>query len=219
MSSETDSELADLIKSLFPDAEPTMMTTAANNPGQEKIEALRRRVQSFRAMAAALSDSPEITSQLNEMEELLAQADALFDIPDPNRSKLSDEKRAEIKRLVDAGGSLSNVDALHLAASYYKQRDLFDLLIDEYGLGIEDSDHDSLKSKPLHVAGCLGNCEAIEILLAKGADKKSRNSKGRTPLQEVKQSNREMQRGGMPDFLYQQMRRETNVDRVLIMLS
>lgn len=219
MNSERDSELADLIKSLFPNAEATMMPTAANNAAQERMETMRRRVQSFRAMAAAFPDNPQITSQLNEMDELLAQADMLFGIPDPNRSKLSGEKRAEIKRLVDAGASLSNIDALHLAASHYKQKDLFDLLIDEYGLGIEDPDHDSLKSKPLHVAGCLGNCEAIEILLAKGADKKSRNSKGRTPLQEVKQSNREMQRGGMPDFLYQQMRRETNVDRVLIMLS
>lgn len=221
MSSEKDSELEDLIKSLFPDAEETMTTT--NNSAQEKMETLRRRMESFRAMAAALPpsmrDNSEIESILNETNDLMTQANMLFDIPDPNRSKLSDEKRAEIKRLVDAGASLSNVDALHLAASHYKQRDLFDLLIDEYGLGIEDPDHDSLLSKPLHVAGCLGNCEAIEILLAKGAGKKSRNSKGRTPLQEVKQSNREMQRGGMPDFLYQQMRRETNVDRVLIMLS
>lgn len=217
MSSEKDSELGDLIKSLFPDAEATMTTT--NNSAQELMESLRRRLQSLRAMAAAFPDNPEIESNLNEINDLMTQADMLCNIPDPNRSKLSDEKRAEIKRLVDAGASLSNIDALHLAASHYKQRDLFDLLIDEYGLGIEDPDHDSLLSKPLHVAGCLGNCEAIEILLAKGADKKSRNSKGRTPLQEVKHSNREMQRGGMPDFLYQQMRRETNVDRVLIMLS
>ena len=111
-------------------------------------------------------------------------------------SKLSDEKISEIKRLVDAGASLSNIDALHIAAGHYKRPDLFNLLIDEYGLGIEDSDHDSLKSKPLHVAACLGNCEAIEILFARGADKQSRNSKGRTPLQEVKHSNRQMQRGG-----------------------
>ncbi len=222
MSSEKDSELEDLIKSLFPDAEEATMTTP-NDSAQEKMETLRRRLQSFRAMAAALPpsmrDNPELESIINETNDLMSQANTLFDIPDPNRSKLSDEKRAEIKRLVDAGASLSNIDALHLAASHYKQRDLFDLLIDEYGLGIEDPDHDSLLSKPLHVAGCLGNCEAIDILLAKGADKKSRNSKGRTPLQEVKHSNREMQRGGMPDFLYQQLRLETNVDRVTIMLS
>jgi len=139
-------------------------------------------------------------------------------VVDPNRSKLSDEKRAEIKRLVDAGASLSNVDALHLAASYYKQRDLFDLLIDEYGLGVEDPDHDSLMSRPLHVSACLGNCEAIEILLAKGADKKSRNQKGRTALQEVKHSNRQMKKG-MPEFMFVQLCRETNVDRVTSMLS
>jgi ankyrin repeat protein len=138
---------------------------------------------------------------------------------DPNRSKLSDEKKAEIKRLVDAGASLSNIDALHLAASHYKEPDLFDLLIDEYGLGIEDSDHDSLLSKPLHVAACMGNCEAIVILLAKGADKKSRNSKGRTPLQEVKHEDRQMQRGGMPDFMYEKLRREFKVDIVISMLS
>ena len=73
-------------------------------------------------------------------------------------------------------------------------------------------------SKPLHVAACLGNCEAIEILLAKGADKKSRNQKGRTALQEVKHSNRQMKKG-MPEILFQQLCRETNVDRVTSMLS
>ena len=168
------------------------------------------------------SSNPEILSMINDVIEretsgLLSSLNDIF--PDPNRSKLSEEKKAEIRGLVDAGASLSNIDALHLAASHYKQPDLFDLLIDEYGLGIEDSDHHDLKSKPLHVAACCGNCEAIEILLAKGADKKSTNSKGRNPLQEVKHSNRQMQRGGMPDFLYEQLRRETNVDRVISMLS
>ena len=76
---------------------------------------------------------------------------------------MRDEKKAEIQRLVYAGASLARVDALHIAASHYKQQDLFDLLIDAYGLGIEDPDHTSLSSPPLHVAACVGNCEAVEI--------------------------------------------------------
>lgn len=228
--SEKDIELKDLIQSLFPDYDHYRdggeTVANLNNSVREMTEMLQRRVQNMRESVAALPsvrNNPDIASIVNdilerEVNDLLSSANLPEEIPDPNRSKLSNEKRAEIKRLVDAGASLNRIDALHLAASHYKQRDLFDLLIDEYGLGIEDPDHDSLLSPPLTVAACLGNCEAIEILLAKGADKKSRNSRGRTALQEVKYCNRQTQRG-MPDVMFEQFRRQTNVDRVTSLLS
>ncbi len=216
MSGEKDRELKDLIESLFPDDDYYRdggETVASLN---DSVQKLQRELQSMRETMAALPsvrNNPEIASIVNDVvgrqvNDLLSNLPE--EIPDPNRSKLSNEKRAEIRRLVDAGASLNRIDALHLAASYYKQRDLFDLLIDEYGLGIEDPDHTSVLSPPLSVAACLGNCEAIEILLAKGANKNSRNSQGRTALQELKHSNRQSQRR-MPDFMFEQFRREMNV--------
>lgn len=158
-----------------------------------------------------------VVNEVVDKELSKIQAKLPEEFPDPNRSKLTDEKKAEIQRLVDAGASLARVDALHIAASHYKQQDLFDLLIDAYGVGIEDPDHTSLSSPPLHVAACVGNCEAVEILLAKGADKKSRNGKGRTASQEVTHENRKMQRSA-PLFMIAQLRGELNVDKVLSLL-
>ena len=222
---EKDDELLkDLIKSLFPDDDYYCDggETVANL-NREMSEMLQRRVQNMReSLAASVRGNPEIESIVNDVMERelndVLSSNLLEEIPDPNRSKLSSEKRAEIKRLVDAGASLSRVDALHLAASYYKQHDLFDLLIDEYGLGIEDPDNDPLLSSPLMVAAFCGNCEAVEILLAKGADKKYTNSEGRTALQEVKHANSQRP-SGMPEVMFEQLRRNRNVDRVTNILS
>ena len=217
-----DNELSDLIKSMFPDydyyRDGGATIASLNETIRQTRETMQRELQSMRQQMASVTNNPEIGSIVNEvMDRQLGEIQAKLpeEIPDPNRSKLSDEKRAEIQRLVDAGASLSRVDALHLAASHYKQRDLFDLLIDEYGLGIEDPDHTSLSSPPLHVAACVGNCEAIEILLAKGADKKSKNSKGRTALQEVVH---EQAQRNVPSFMTEQLRGELNVDKVTTLL-
>jgi hypothetical protein len=221
---EKDDELLkDLIKSLFPDDDYYCDggETVANL--NREMSEMQRRVQNMReSLAASVRGNPEIESIVNDVMERelndVLSSNLLEEIPDPNRSKLSSEKRAEIKRLVDAGASLSRVDALHLAASYYKQHDLFDLLIDEYGLGIEDPDNDPLLSSPLMVAAFCGNCEAVEILLAKGADKKYTNSEGRTALQEVKHANSQRP-SGMPEVMFEQLRRDRNVDRVTNILS
>lgn len=216
--SAQDNELCHLIKSMLPDEDEYHdggKTIAMLN---EQIRQMRDLMQRQREAIrqSLVTNNPEIGSiidevvdrQMNELEAKLPE-----EIPDPNRSKLTEEGRAEIKRLVDAGASLAKVDALHIAASYYKQRDLFDLLIDEYGLGVDDPDHTSMLATPLHVAASLGNCEAIEILIAKGADKKSKNSKNRNASQEVAY---ELNRS--PTFMREQFRQQFNVDKVKSML-
>lgn len=218
--SAQDNELCDLIRSMLPDEDEYRdggATIAMLNEQIRRVrDSMQRQREAIRQSLVASYPNQEIGSIIDEvvdrqMSEL--QAKLPEEIPDPNRSKLTEEGRAEIKRLVDAGASLAKVDALHIAASYYKQRDLFDLLIDEYGLGVDDPDHTSMLSPPLHVAASLGNCEAIEILIAKGADKKSKNSKGRNASQEVAY---ELRRA--PPFLREQFRQQMNVDKVKSML-
>ncbi len=216
--SAQDNELCDLIRSMLPDEDEYRdngKTIAMLNEQIRQVrESMERQREAIRQ--SLVTNNPEIGSIIDEvvdrqMNEL--QAKLPEEIPDPNRSKLTEEGRAEIKRLVDAGASLAKVDALHHAAGHYKQRDLFDLLIDEYGLGVDDPDHSSMLATPLHVAASLGNCEAIEILLTKGADKKSKNSKGRNASQEVAY---ELRRA--PPFLREQFCQQMNVDKVKSML-
>lgn len=218
--SAQDNELCDLIRSMLPDEDEYRdggATIAMMNEQIRQVrESMERQREAIRQSLVASYPNQEIGSIIDEvvdrqMNEL--QAKLPEEIPDPNRSKLTEEGRAEIKRLVDAGASLAKVDALHHAAGHYKQRDLFDLLIDEYGLGVDDPDHSSMLATPLHVAASLGNCEAIEILLTKGADKKSKNSKGRNASQEVAY---ELRRA--PPFLREQFCQQMNVDKVKSML-
>ena len=220
-----DGELKDLIVSLRPDGdddykEIEAIAASLRENIQRVMDGFQRTLRQKIESLPSLGDNPGVASAVSEIMEREVNnilGEELGDIPDPKRSKLTEEKRAEIKRLIDAGASLSRVDALHISSSFYKQSDLFDLLIDEYGLGVEDPDHTSLSSPPLHVAACTGNCQAIEILLAKGAVRKSRNSKGRTALQEVAEQNRKAKRS-LPSFMFEQFRRETNVDKVSSLL-
>jgi hypothetical protein len=203
-----DYELEDLLRSVMPD-------DVYNDGGQieqARGEILQKRDRLLSMLRAIGGDSPEIASLVTDVTSVLNT------IPDPNRPKLTEEKKREIKRLVDSGASLRRIDALHKAASKYKQKDLFDLLIDEYGIGIEDHDHQDPSSPPLHVAALLGNCEAVEILLSKGANKKSKNSKGRTIQQEIKTANRQAQKS-MGPFMAQRLQGEMNVDKVLKLLN
>jgi len=115
---------------------------------------------------------------------------AMYNIPIPAESRLTESIKAEISKLIDEGASLKDINALHMAAAHYKSRDLFDYLIDEHKMEIEA--FDGTGSYPLHVAACLSNTEAVQILLSKGAQKKAKNKDGKTPRQVLVEQERNM---------------------------
>ena len=101
---------------------------------------------------------------------------------------MTTEKKATIRRLVDEGADLRGIDALHLVSASYKERDLFDLLIDEYGMSVEA--FDKIGRRPIHVAACCKNPDAVRILISKGADKNALNKEGQTALEDAGQEQR-----------------------------
>lgn len=115
---------------------------------------------------------------------------AMYNIPKPAESKLTESIKAEISTLVNEGASLKDINALHMAAANYKSKDLFDYLIDEHKMEIEA--FDDTGNYPLHVAACCSNTEAVQILLSKGAQKRARNKDGKTPRQVLEEQERNM---------------------------
>jgi hypothetical protein len=109
----------------------------------------------------------------------------------PTGSRLTDARKAQMKRLVDAGASLQEINALHMAAANYKSSDLFDYLIDEYGMSVETFDRNG--HFPIHVAAVCGNAEAVRVLLARGAKKNAKSKDGLTAKQELVKHEKSMQ--------------------------
>ena len=87
-------------------------------------------------------------------------------------------------RLVNAGANLNGIHALHYVASFYEESDLFDLPIDDYGIGVDQCDEDDGR-RPIHVAACTKNANAVRILISKGADMNCKNYDGQAPLLEM----------------------------------
>ena len=116
---------------------------------------------------------------------VIARADGLRrmlgDYCGMSASKLTPEKKLEIRRLVTAGANLNGIHTLYHFASYYKEGDLFDLLIDEYSMGVNQRDEDG--QMPTHVAVSIMNVDAFWILISKGADRSCENSDGKPHLQ------------------------------------
>uniref|UniRef100_A0A7S2U524 Uncharacterized protein n=1 Tax=Attheya septentrionalis TaxID=420275 RepID=A0A7S2U524_9STRA len=108
----------------------------------------------------------------------------------PSGSKLTDARKAQMKNLVEAGASLQGINALHMAAANYKSSDLFDHLIGEYGMSVETFDQNG--HFPIHVAAVCGNAEAIQVLLARGANKKAKSKDGLTAKQELEKHEKSM---------------------------
>ena len=60
---------------------------------------------------------------------------------------------------------------------------------DDYGMSVEQFDH--IGRRPIHIAACFTNVEAVRILLGeKGADRDGKNKEGQTALQELNESQR-----------------------------
>mmetsp|Transcript_20037 Transcript_20037/g.43434 ORF Transcript_20037/g.43434 Transcript_20037/m.43434 type:complete len:480 (+) Transcript_20037:133-1572(+) len=186
-----DKELKQLLHGLKPDYD-------YYGDGGHYNSQLRAQMDSLQQSLASVADKllggapfaplQKIQDSLNQMTDLL---------PTNETSKLTNEKKIDVKRLVDAGASLNGINALHLAAANYKKEDLFDLLIDEYGMSVEA--FDSIGRKPIHVAAVTENADAVRILIAKGADKTGLNEEGQTALQELNESQRNL--GGFASML------------------
>ena len=155
---EEDKELKSLLRSLCPDSGGEIF------PG-------------------ASSTMSDIMSSLNEINALLGRG--IMHPAQRNSSKLTDVLKCYLKRLVKNGASLEGIDALHMAASKYKNEDLFDLLIGTYNMRVDAFDNGG--SMPLHVAACCGNPEGVKILLARGANKQALNKDGKNALECVQE--------------------------------
>ena len=123
-----DKELKKVLESLEPDP---------SNPYASQMQGLHQQVEGIQQSLNSLQETLNglTGTHSNSLTSRFGQSfnDLLQQLPDQNEgSKLTDEKKSTIKRLVDEGASLQGIDALHLAAASYKERDLFDLLIDEY---------------------------------------------------------------------------------------
>lgn len=190
VNSEKDKELKQLLQDIMPDQDPYGGTNARMDQQltemQQQFTEIQQSLTSLSSMISSFTGggpSPAIQSvqdRFRQMQELCGSVG----------SKLTNEKKLDIKRLVDAGASLRGIDALHLTAAAYKDEDLFDLLIDEYGLSVEE--FDQIGRKPIHVAACTSNADGVRILIEKGADKDAKNKEGQTALQEMNQVERSM---------------------------
>jgi hypothetical protein len=141
-----------------------------------QFEEINRMIQEYMNVPSLIAKADELRRSLDEY------------CGTGGGSKLTPEKRSEIRRLVNAGANLHGVDALHHVSSFYGAIDLFDLLIDEYGMGVNQRDEDG--NMPLHVAATVMNVDAVRILLSKGADRRGVNGDGKTPLQELNEMER-----------------------------
>ena len=182
-----DEELKQLIETLKPEHDYYGDGGQLNSQMRAQMESLQQSLASMADSVSSLAGGSSNATFL-KLNNKLNQLTNLF--PTNEASKLTNEKKVEIKRLVDAGGSLNKIDALHIAASMYKKEDLFDLLIDEYGMSIEG--FDKIGRRPIHVAAVTQNDDAVRILIAKGADKSGRNEEGQTALQELNESQRQL---------------------------
>lgn len=182
VNSKKDEELKELLKSLMPDPMSDPYAAEMSQLSQQ----VREIKQMFSGITAILGNnrsSSNLNQRFERLNEIISQA--------PNGgSKLTDEKKADMKRLLDEGADLRGINALHLASSAYKENDLFDLLVDEYGLGVDD--FDDIGRRPIHVAAVCDNADALRILLEKGADKKGKSREGKTALEEVNVAQRHM---------------------------
>ena len=184
--SDKDKELKRLLESLKPnESDPYAAQLGEMQRQLGLLQQIRDIQRSVSEVARSGSDTI-IPSAAQNINALLSR----WSDDSGGRSKLTSEKKSEIRRLVDVGADLNGINALHVAASYYKESDLFDLLIDEYGMSVEQ--FDSIGRRPLHVAACCTNADAVRILVSKGADKHGRNKEGQTALQEVDQMQRSM---------------------------
>jgi ribosomal protein L12E/L44/L45/RPP1/RPP2 len=198
--SSADKELRQLLQSLKPihlnPTEAALMRQVRRNIDmiEETISDYQEQIN-ISLEAIAVSETPDaLISLKNKLLSALATAETLRDssrkILDDNGfgSKLTSEKKMEIQRLVDGGADLNGISALHHVSTNYKDRDLFDLLIDDYGMSVEQFDH--IGRRPIHIAACFTNVEAVRLLLEKGADRDGKNKEGQTALQELNESQR-----------------------------
>lgn len=172
---EVDKELEKLLKGIMPDFDPNPAMTSRL---EQQVAGLKQQMEEMRQQLTSLTGGASVPSLDN----------AINSLGEHTGSKLTDAKRQEIRRLVDAGANLYGINALHLAAAQYKNEDLFDLLINEYEMDMEAFDHIGLPA--LHVAACTNNVDGLRILIEKGADKNSLNRDGKTALDEVNEVGR-----------------------------
>jgi hypothetical protein len=187
----------------------------------EKDNELLRLIESLKSdelpmSAAERATYRQIAVQLQSMRQSLGlsstASQGLTDFGD-KESKLTTDVKSKIRTLVvDDGANLNGIDALHHAAAWYREQDLFDLLVDEYGMSMESFDDNG--RRPIHIAAGCGNTDAIRILLAKGADKNGRNVEGQTALQEASKKP-----VGCDAFMWELMRGRPEFIQVRGMLS
>jgi len=189
-----DTALKELFQSLKPDPYADQIADRVDGLRRE-MEGLRDMVQNLTRTMVAEYTGTQLSN--NEVASVSAPIDELISmtggVASSRGSKLTGEKKAEIQQLVDQGADLRGINALHLAASMYKTNDLFDLLIDTHEMNMEQ--FDDIGRRPLHVAACCSNIDAVRILLAKGAEKNGKNAEGQTALEEMNGS-----QGRMDDF-------------------
>jgi hypothetical protein len=198
--SSVDKELRQLLQSLKPiqlnPTEAALMRQVMRNIDmiEETISDYQEQID-ISLEAIAVSETPDaLISLKNKLLSNLATAETLRDssrkilYDNGFGSKLTSEKKMEIQRLVDGGADLNGISALHHVSTNYKDRDLFDLLIDDYGMSVEQFDH--IGRRPIHIAACFTNVEAVRILLEKGAERDGKNKEGQTALQELNESQR-----------------------------
>mmetsp|Transcript_33752 Transcript_33752/g.62124 ORF Transcript_33752/g.62124 Transcript_33752/m.62124 type:complete len:485 (+) Transcript_33752:69-1523(+) len=182
--SNEDKELKQLLQDITPDYDPYggQYTSGV----REQIEGLQQQLSSLSDFVSTLTGGATLPS----LQSIQGNVNRMSNLYPNGRSKLTDEKKLDIKRLVDAGANLHGINALHLAAASYKDDDLFDLLIDGYGMSVEEFDH--IGRKPIHVAAIGQNADAVRVLIAKGADKNGKNKEGKTALEELNEDERNL---------------------------
>ena len=184
--SDKDEEMKHLLESLKPNESDPFTAQLGDLRRQLELLQHMQDIQQRVSEATRSGSDTTITSEAQNINALVSR----WSDDSGGRSKLTSEKKSEIRRLVDAGANLNGIHALHVAASCYKESDLFNLLVDEYGMSVEQ--FDCIGRRPLHVAACCTNADAVRILISKGADKNGRNEEGQTTLQEVDQMQRSM---------------------------
>jgi len=207
---QEDKELERVLKSVMPDYDYYEDGGRTMNAMQQSTTSLQQSVSDLASFISAIAPTAGSSPSVQRLREA---SDRLGDIfPDTNSSRLTDEKKRDIRRLVEAGASLSGIEALNMAAQNYKNNDLFDLLIDEYGMDINATE-DKYGRRPLHFAATSGkNVAAVRILLSKGADKTIQDHDGQTALEEMNN----MEQNGMSMFCQNRNYQDTIAIRRLL---